>query len=263
MKEEILGLAYSLKAGEGGVLVRDNCTGRTIGDVGTTAEARELISQHRALRCSIAEDWAKGAAEHLERACSFQGLVSQFEQERGLPNYKQALDNYSAALWRWAHGKTPVSTLDRLYEDETRLNYPLGTDAIVFGPRVLHATLLHYILHRATFLEGLGHGLRGHWWSRLSQLAQIAYGIRDFEFFDKCFQRPSRSIKGVEERTGRDMKFQLLAAWLPTGMWNARSREEQWCILEDTGWSKRTSETKLVNAQRRLGLHWFRPSSAA
>lgn len=255
-----LGLAYSVKAGKNGILIRDDCSGRVIGERRTKGEARRFIAAHWALRRELAEMWVKEWATFLEREYGFDGLTKQFQQQRELPNYSQALDNYTAVLWRWAHEQTPASVLDGLHADEIKLQSKDGYRSN-FGPNALHAPSLFFILSRSVFLEGLRHGTGKDlaWWGQLSKLAEIAHGIGDLEFFHAMFRRP-KPAKGAT--TDRTLKYALLACWISAGVWHARSRDEQWAILERTGWSKHTSATKLRNAESRLGLYWFKPSSA-
>jgi hypothetical protein len=177
-----------------------------------------------------------------------------FEKDQAHIDYREALQNYADALWRWVELKTPKSTFEAL--GAARFNLPDTPDC----RKNIEIAKLRYLLRRATYADGLKHG-EGWNPQHARFLAGFDYQARllgDEALFEIATHRRFRRRKA--EPINRTLKHQLLIAWLSAGLWRMESREKQWEGLAKMGWPRgKFTEHSLIMAQTRLGLRWFKP----
>lgn len=180
------------------------------------------------------------------------GREQEFAKEQKFPGFEAAFGNWHVALWRWAWRLTPDSVFDRL--DAAEYSVPDTPETKAKGWQLHH----DYILWRAVFVAGMkaGEGFKAAHYRHFAYYARFADQLEDAEVFELAKQHPHHgsTAKDFAEKN-RKLKYRLLIAWLPCGLWHRQKRAEQLDALYSQ-WRDmpRYNDEAVTIAEKGLGL---------
>lgn len=197
----------------------------------------------------------------------FVGLFAQsfsrdvaLDAEMRLPGFRDAFNDYHAALWRWVLRFNPPEVTALLDNPKLLVTRIDPGDKICRTPLRSHFVLRNsYLLGRALYLAGLrvGQGFQPSHVQYVTSLGPIAAEIGDLHLLNQVRQRRHGSTPKAGHEVNRRLKYCLLETWIAGGVWHLNSRQEQIAALRTfLPGLPPISPDAVRKAQTRLGLRW-------